>query len=150
MIERLIMAHQTTPDAIYACRIHSMEFDNKGNLLPYHKWDYTKASIPKRHFVTGTGGVLYPPGSLGTEVFNEKVFLDICPTADDVWFTAMAKLNGTPIMKVETRNRNGEDYILNQAVQDMGLRHINKGKNGKNDEQIKAVFTKYGIYDLIR
>lgn len=153
LIERLIMAHQTTPDAIYACRIHSMEFDNNGNLLPYHKWGFTKASIPKRHFATGVGGVLYPPGSLGTEVLNEKVFLNICPTGDDIWFTAMAKLNGTPIMKVETRNRNGEDYILNHAIQDMGLRHINIGKNGKdgkNDEQIKAVFTQYGIYDLIR
>ncbi len=150
LIERMIIAHQSSPDSICACRIHSMEFDNKGNLLPYHKWCFNKSSIPKRHFAIGVGGVLYPSESLGAEVLNEKVFREICPTADDVWFNAMAKLNGIPIVKVETRNLKGEDYIYNPAVQDMGLRHINTGKNGKNDEQIKAVFTKYGIYDLIR
>lgn len=150
LIERMIIAHQSSPNSICACRIHSMEFDNKGNLLPYHKWCLNETSIPKRHFATGVGGVLYPSESLGAEVLNEKVFREICPTADDVWFNAMAKLNCIPIVKVETRNLNLGDYIINPAVQDMGLYHINNGKNGKNDEQIKAVFTKYGIYDLIR
>lgn len=150
IVERLVKSYRRNPKNIYACRVHSMEFDNKGRLLPYHKWGFTKPSIPKRHFLTGVGGVLYPPNSLGTEVFNEKVFKEICPTADDVWFTAMAKMNFIPIEKVETRNPNGDDNVSNYSVQDMGLCNINTGKNGKNDEQIKAVFTKYGIYDLIR
>lgn len=150
IIERLITAHRTDPSAIQACRVHSMTFDGKGELLPYSQWDWTTASTVKRHFLTGVGGVLYPPLSLGKEVLNQDVFLSICPTADDVWFTAMAKLNGTPIMKVETRSPKGEDYVSNYEVQDMGLCRINTGRFGKNDEQIQAVFSRYGIYDFIR
>lgn len=150
IIERLIKAHCDNPDAIQACRVHTMKFDENGNLLPYSQWDWTTASTVKRHFLTGVGGVLYPPHSLGEEVLNEKVFRSICPTADDVWFTAMAKLNGTPIMKVDTRSPKGEDYVSNYEVQDMGLCRINTGRFGKNDEQIQAVFSRYGIYDFIR
>lgn len=38
----------------------------------------------------GYGGVLYPPGAFDEEVFNEKVFMRLCPYADDIWFFAMA------------------------------------------------------------
>lgn len=150
LIERLIIAHLSSPNAIHACRVHSMKFNNKGELLPYSRWDWCRESTEKKHFITTGGGTIFPPHSLGKVVLDYSVFQEICPTADDVWFTAMAKLNDTPIMKVETRDQNGEDYIYNPTVQDMGLCNINTGKNGKNDEQIKAVFTKYGIYDLIR
>lgn len=150
LIERLVKSYVSSPCNIHACRVHSMTFDINSNLLPYSKWDWCKSTTHKRHFLTGVGGVLYPPGSLNPEIFNECVFSKICPTADDVWFTAMAKLNGTQILKVDTRSINGEDYTCNQNVQDMGLINTNLGQNGKNDEQIKAVFTKYGIYDLIR
>lgn len=150
IVERLIKAHHTDPTAIHACRVHTMKFDGKGNLLPYSQWDWCTASTVNRHFLTGVGGVLYPPHALGEEVFDEDVFRSICPTADDVWFTAMAKLNGTSIMKAETRSPNGEDYTCNLDVQDMGLCRINTGISGKNDAQIQAVFTRYGIYDLIK
>lgn len=150
IIERMLTAYVANTDAIQACRVHSMKLDGSGRLLPYNQWDWTTASIVKRHFITGVGGVLYPPHSLGKEVLNQDVFLSICPTADDVWFTAMAKLNGTPIMKVETRSPKGEDYVSNLEVQDMGLCRINTGRFGRNDEQIQAVFSRYGIYDFIR
>lgn len=150
IVERLIKAHHTDPTAIHACRVHTMKFDGHGELLPYNQWDWCTASTVNRHFLTGVGGVLYPPHSLGKEVLNQDVFREICPTADDVWFTAMAKLNGTPIMKVETRSPKGEDYVNNLEVQDMGLCRINTGRFGKNDEQIQAVFSRYGIYDFIR
>lgn len=150
IIERMLTAYVANTDAIQACRVHSMKCDGSGRLLPYNQWDWTTASTVKRHFITGVGGVLYPPYSLGEEVLNQDVFRSICPTADDVWFTAMAKLNGTPIMKVETRSPNGEDFVSNPEVQDMGLCRINTGRFGKNDEQIQAVFSRYGIYDFIR
>lgn len=149
-IENMISSYKTAPHDIHACRVHSMEFDTKGNLLPYNMWKFCQSIVTNRNFLTGVGGVLYPPYSLHNEVLNKQAFTTICPTADDVWFTAMAKLNGRQIIKIQTRNSNGQDYLENSSVQDMGLCNINTGKNGKNDEQIKAVFTKYGIYDLIR
>jgi len=46
-------------------------------------------------------------------VLNREVFTSICPTADDVWFNAMAIKKGTPIRKVVTRNTAGNDYLSN-------------------------------------
>lgn len=114
------------------------------------EWDWCKASTSERNFITGVGGVIYPPNSLAPEVLDEEIFSSICPTADDVWFTAMAKKNGTPIKKVDTRSPSGEDYVINSDVQDMGLHRINTGGTGRNDEQIKAVYEKYGIYKLLK
>lgn len=149
-LEKFIRAHLTDPKSIYAGRIHSMTFDDKGNLKPYLEWDWYTASEPSKHLITGVGGVLYPPHSLYEEVDNEEIFMSLSPSADDVWFTAMAKLKGTDIKKVETRNFKGEDYVSNDAVQDIGLFNVNVGNNGHNDKQIKAVFSKYNVYRLIQ
>ena len=149
IIERLFNAYISDPKSIHACRTHCMKFDINGALLPYAFWEMSAAGIPAHNFATGVGGVLYPPYSLSAEVFNKDVFTSICPTADDVWFNAMAKLNGTNICKIVTRNPEGVDYESNPEIVD-GLCKINTGKYGRNDEQIRAVFTKYGIYDLIR
>lgn len=34
----------------------------------------------------GVGGVIYPPHIFSQEIFNEKIFLELCPTSDDIWF----------------------------------------------------------------
>lgn len=151
ILDRLITAYISDPIAIHSCRIHSMTFYKNGNIKPYSEWDLCKDNTekPSRNFITGVGGTLYPPHSLASEVLNEDIFLKICKTADDVWFTAMALLEGTPIRKVPTRNPRGEDYLLNEDVQDMGLFNINTGESGKNDIQIKEVFDRYNIWRFI-
>lgn len=152
MIERLINAYLTHPQSIHACRIHTMLPDGKGKLKSYNdwKWNFSDPETPERNFFTGVGGVLYPPHSLDAEVLNQPVFTSICPTADDVWFNAMARKKGTAVYKVPTRNLNGEDYLSNEAVQDMALCKVNTGKQCMNDPQIQAVFEKYGIFGLIK
>ena len=127
-----------------------MLFDNDGHILPYSKWESrcTQLGVDRHNFLTGVGTVLYPPHSLDEEVFNEKVFTEICPKADDVWFTAMALKKGTPINKVFTRDAQGEDYIESPHPLEEGLSHENVGQGG-NDRQLKAVFEKYSLYDKL-
>ena len=152
ILDRIISSYIVDPHSIHACRIHSMTLNSEGKLMPYSNWEWRTANetYPNRNFITGVGGALYPPHSLAPQVLDDNVFTSICPTADDVWFTAMALLNGTPIKKVDTRSSVGEDYIENLSVQDVGLRNINVGENGQNDHQIKAVFGKYDLYKLLK
>jgi hypothetical protein len=96
-------------------------------------------------FPTGAWGVLYPPGSLSEEVANEMVFMEICPTADDIWLKAMSALKGTPVRKVAPRHRHLHTI---EGTRERTLRDINVGQN-KNDEQIRSVFGKYDIYSRI-
>lgn len=147
LIEKLIRSYSENPSYIHAARTHVMTFDNDGNLKNYADWRWMNSLAEKNShlFFTGVGGVLYPPHSLDQEVFNEEVFTKIAPTADDVWFNAMALKKGTPIKKIKTRTDTGEDHLINLSVQDIGLLNINTGENAMNDPQIHEVYTKYNL-----
>lgn len=151
IVEHLIVAYLQNPGFIHSCRGHQMLFDSDHRLFPYNlwKWNVSGVGIIDSYFLTGGGGTLYPPHSLDTEVLNEDVFMDICKFADDVWFNAMALKKGTQINKVYTRNVKGDDFLVNEAMQDIGLRNVNIEDDMLNDSQIKAVFFKYGLYDKL-
>ena len=119
--------------------------------ISYMEWDWcvNKYDNNKLNFLTGVGGVFYPPLVFPEEVFNEQVFMDICRYADDVWFNAMLLLSGVPIIKSYTRSHLGEDYVEVSEVQYVGLCHANtNAADCRNDVQIKAVWEKYGINGL--
>lgn len=151
IIEHLILSYLENPLMIHSCRGHQMRFDQNHRLLPYleWRWNVSETGMVEHYFLTSGGGTLFPPGCLDSEVLNESVFMDICPFADDVWINAMALKKGTKINKVYTRNKEGEDYILNWESQDTGLMMTNVLQN-KNDSQIRDVFSKYSLYDMLK
>ena len=151
MLENLIIPYLENPHAIYCNRAHKMLPDGSGKFKPYNEWTMqcTEKGVSDFYFPTTGGGVLYPPHSLDEEVKNEKVFMDICPLADDVWFKAMAVKKGTPTCRVETYHANGNELIADSEVQDMGLCHQNVGES-LNDKQLDAVFSKYNLYQRFR
>ena len=152
LLEKLIVAYQEDPSYIYCHRCHKMILDSAGKLKPYNDWEWQCEECEPNilHFPTGVGGVLYPPHSLDEEVFNENVFLDICAQADDVWFKAMALIKGTLSKKVQSRNANSDDYIINEEVQDIALSKTNVDNEALNDKQINAVFSKYCLYRYLK
>lgn len=152
LLERLVGAYRETPDAICAARCHRVRFDSEGNLLPYNqwKWHYRNPSISGLNFLTGVGGVLYPPHSLAQEVTDMDTFTTLAPTADDVWFYFMAIKNRTLIRKIATRNPGGDDYMENYAFHDEGLMQVNTKGECLNDVQIRAVADHYKLNDLLK
>ena len=150
MIENLVLPYLQNPNYIYFNRGHRIKF-LKDEIVPYTKWEWNINSTEESplNFPTGVGGVLYPPNSFNQEVFNESVFMDICPLADDIWFKAMSLYNGMPSKKVITFSENGDEYLMNKSVQDIGL-HLQNVEQEKNDVQFKAVFDKYNLISKIR
>lgn len=145
MLEGLLLSYLSEPNAIHAYRIHNMTFDEEGGLKSYMDWQF-EVSVAEHPFFTGCGGVLYPPHSLPNEILNEEVFMGICQYADDVWFNAMAKLNDTKIVKVDTRSSKNVEYMPLLKVQEKGLSEENTNPYScRNDEQIKAVFSRYNL-----
>jgi len=150
-LENIISAHRENPKIILGSRIHRKELLGKNRLQKYQKWEHSYDSMEASHlnFPLGMGGVLYPPHCFNEEVFNESVFSTICEFADDVWFKAMALLNGVKAQKVFTHNKNGADQIRTKFSQYTSLSQINLGMN-MNDKQLKAVFDKYDLYGKLR
>lgn len=108
LIKQLLKEHKKYPESIISQRTRRMRFSETWDLLPYHSWKIYKhvryitwGSEPKyTNFLTGTGGVLYPPHALAPESTDEALFMALAPTADDVWFWAMAVKNHTKIKPV--------------------------------------------------
>lgn len=152
LLERFITAYRENPSYIYCGRMHRMNFDKKGELQPYSKWEWNQNNVEASilNFPTGVGGILYPPNCLDEEVFNESVFMDICKYADDIWFKAMAIKNGTLTKKVYTHSSRGDDYLVNEEVQDVGLGKINIAGKYLNNRQLTDVFSKYNLYGLLK
>ena len=153
MLEGLLRAYRNDPASIHANRVALMTKDKRGNLNSYLKWvlsGFPKEKL-KNKVIIGVEGCLYPPHSLSEEVFNEEAIRELCPTADDIWFTAMAMLKGTKISYTEGRYENGfAGAVANRRMQKSGLVHQNEDpKNPRNDAQIRAVFDKYDLYPLL-
>lgn len=148
-LEKLLAAHRDHPEAVVCYRGTRMLVE-EDKLSPYIQWpEFTERNKPSYLlFAQGCEGILYPPGSLHPEVHNREVFMDLSPTADDVWFKAMALYNGVPHVKITERH---EDFPRTWGSQAEGqsLHHVNNTL-GHNDRQVAAVFSRYQLLEKLR
>lgn len=151
LLHELMTSYLVDKSCVYAFRGIYPTFDVNGNMLPYKKWVRTYldqpvlASQEENLMLLGFGGVLYPPGALHEEVFNETVLLRECPYADDIWFFIMA------IKKNTRRCIVSDEYITYYPV-DAGYQYLHKGglKNinvtqDNNRLQMINVIQYYGV-----
>ena len=97
-LELLVSAYQESPNCIHCHRAHRIKFKH-GKVMSYNDWakERRNESVAYNNFLTGVGGVLYPPHCLDKDITNDKVFLKLCPKADDIWIWAMALRHHTKI-----------------------------------------------------
>jgi hypothetical protein len=151
LIERLINTHIDNPDKICACRMHRIVLEEENKPASYLKWKYgiDDEQVLPLNFPTGVGGILYPPKCFNQKVFNDKVFMDICPNADDIWFYAMALLNGTKSIWVKNDKPEGYYYSLPLSKDALCLQNTVANENNicGNDVQFSAILEKYNLTD---
>ena len=153
LVERLVIAHIENPNAVCACRMHKVKLAEDGKPLSYMDWDWCVECYETNSnllFPTTGGGTLFPPGCLCQEVFNKRVFMDLAPFADDIWFYAMSLMNDTHVVKVFSRKPNGDFVELPSAYESALFAQNTNPENCRNDVQFKAVFEKYDLYDKLK
>jgi len=139
-LAQMIECHKANPGKIICHRAHGIKVDSELNLLPYNNWD--KCDEPQeqeRIFPTGGAGTLYPPHCLHKDVLNKDLFMKLALNADDVWFWAMALINGSQYIVIKNGYSNS---IIDIGMQDNALQNCNVAE-GENDRQIKAVVENY-------
>lgn len=152
IVENLVRTHIERPECVCANRIHKIKLDASGRPISYMNWDWCSLDTndSNLNFLTGVGGVLYPPHVFPQEVFNKDTYLKICPNADDVWFYSMLLMNKIRIIKSYTHSAIGCDYMELSNPQEVALSATNTDPDDcKNDVQINAVFDKYQLYSLL-
>lgn len=139
-LESLIDSYDVNHPRILCRRAHRVVRGANGRMRPYQHWDWQIVDPRPSYcdiFPTGCDGVMYYPGALSEETTNSAVFMDLCPSADDVWLFWMGRLKGAEYQQVGGYSRPlewpqsqvGALYSLNTSL---------------NDRQIEAMQNYYG------
>lgn len=92
----LVEAYRMAPNCIHCHLITRLEVKN-GFIHDVKRTVSMRDSCSYSNKILGGSGTLYPPKSLNSKVFDEATFMSIAPTSDDIWFWAMAIINGKKI-----------------------------------------------------
>ena len=154
LVRLLVEAYTRNQDCICAHRTHWIGIRNNGFPTRYNRWTWyqsrkdvgsrNKEVRSERNFLTGVGGVLYPPHSLYKDVLKRELFLKLSPKADDIWLYIMAIMNQTDIVNVKGIYGNLVSIVDEQNnVQQTALLKENVLR-GRNDEYMENILNYYG------
>jgi hypothetical protein len=140
-LEELVGYYSPNQKEIIGHRGHKITFDASGSVRPYNNWKWCVGGLVSGHdiFLTGCAGILYPPGSLISETVKSEIFMELCPTADDVWLYFMTRLNGYIPKKIPSDFRE----FSWPSSQEVTLNSENVIR-GSNDICISNLERKYG------
>ncbi len=136
-LEALYGQHLVFPNRVIANHVRTITYDETGQLLPYKQWVYHPETDQESPLVMAIGGkgVLYPSNAMHTDVFNEALFLELTPKADDLWFKAMTlRKNVYPMLSKDPV----KEPIPIMGTQAISLKKENVDKD-KNVRQWRAV-----------
>ncbi len=138
-LKKLYLSYIAHPEDIQVHRAH------RANLsLPYEKWEkhVKEESARFDNFLTGVGGVLYPPKCFSNEVLREDIFLKNAPNADDIWFWIMALVHNRKIRVVQNHIKT---LIVTNIFRQMFSKTLyQQNRNGANDDQLVNLMKYYG------
>lgn len=144
-LQQLVKAHNDRPDYVLGHRGASINTTDTA-VAPYTNWARATRETPSSLiFLTGMGGILYPPGALPAIAGDASLAMELCPTADDIWFKAMTLLNEAPVAKI---SKNPGNFPVVRSAQKLALHHENV-QAGQNDSQFRAVMDHFKLWDKL-
>ncbi len=142
-LENLYASHVLHPADVIGGKCRRISYGEGGELMPYKKWHYShdRGGSEPCLMAVGFGGTLYPPHCMMEDVTDPKLFLELAPRADDLWFKAMALLNG---VNVRTSLVPSKDPVEINRSQKDALRRLNIREDG-NHRQWTNICNHYKI-----
>lgn len=150
-LEKLYHSYIATPSDIQVHRAHRIKCDS-GKITPYETWDkhVREESARFDNFLTGTGGVLYPPRCFSKEVLRDDIFLKEAPNADDIWFWVMALVHNRKIRVVKNHIKTLTCTNILRQLGYGGKTLYSSNSLGENDRQLENLMKYYGRNVLSR
>ena len=148
-LEKLYASHLKSPADVIAnsCR-RIMRFEN-GEVLPYWDWkrDFQPGVSAPSLMGIGYAGILYPPRCLASDATNEELFLSLVPKADDMWFKAMASINGTAV-RISHCPSSKPVHILNSQGISLKSSNVDSDENRVQWERLAAHYQLEGLAEV--
>lgn len=109
---------------VYCYRAQEISFKTEHQVCKYNQWKlYNSAREAHSVLPTGVSGICYPMYSL-VGVTN-KLYLDVCPTADDVWLRFITLKNGYKCKLVLNHSVHFVPVVLPFSLPEKGLEKHN-------------------------
>ena len=145
-LSELVAAHESYPRSIVGHRGLEVGHINGDSFTSYKTWSKATVNTPSTSlFLTGVGGVLYPPGTLNRQVLDMDLAMKLASNADDIWLFFMSRLSKSEVRVIETSNK--EPYFW-FGSQKRALRHQNVTQD-YNDEQMIQMENFFQIFNSI-
>ncbi len=146
LLSDLWLAHRQHPNCVCSVIAHKVRIIGS-SVLPYKQWEKNLSEAMEGLLLPiGAGGVLYPPMSLHPDVLNVR-YLELCPTADDLWFWCHALRKGTGHYCLGTL---AERFLLLDRLwyfeKKLNTQNV---KGGANDVQLGNLVKEYALLPLM-
>ncbi len=119
-----------------------------GKFIPYSEWRDCKYGNDESEYSMFGCCCCYPPHIFDDEILKKEVFMELCPTADDLWFWAMERRQGIPVKMIEPHGyglHRPVNRIEEYDMQQTGTLFWANVTGGRNDEQLCALIDKYNL-----
>lgn len=151
-IETLLESYRKNPDCVHSNMITRFKIVNNELRVATDTNEY-KSSVSYYNKVLGVCGVLYPPKVFYKDILKEELFMTLTPTNDDIWFWAMAILNGYKIKWVE--NGYQEMLYIEGSQEKNSLWQYNGDVSNEDGDkcefykQLRLIAEKYNLIDFL-
>ncbi|OBT19501.1 hypothetical protein A9263_15190 [Vibrio cyclitrophicus] len=138
MLELLIRDHKNHPDCLIGMRAHRVTYDKKGNIKKYKHWkkNIIDSEASDEIFLTTGAGTFFPYGVLSKELLNKKLFMEICPSADDIWVKVISMHSNVKCKRINDTRCFDSRFIIMGSSQDIGLFNTENKIQNNNDIQL--------------
>jgi hypothetical protein len=142
----LYKTHLTNPNAV--CANRCVEIDSSKCYREWKQITYKTPTVSINYLPTGCGGVYYPKGSLDLHLaLNDKLFMKLCPDADDIWLNVCAFLNSTAIC--HTGNFIYYIPVINKNNKTLHSANVGESGNDKKFKLTKDYFINNNNIDIL-
>ncbi|SFW31168.1 glycosyltransferase family A protein [Cellulophaga fucicola] len=146
-LELLYQEHLKHKNCIIAHRATQIKMNENGSYLPFIKWrTREETNLHNPYLPIGSWGVLYPPNSMPSVIFNKDLFLKLTPKADDLWFKGMSLLNNTITKETSVKPKLPIPIMGSQKV---SLKEENVKKK-KNETQWQALSDHFDLVSILK
>jgi hypothetical protein len=123
----MIDEHNLFPDSVIATRVRNIKRNKIKRETTYTQWPLVKnnRSIDHDFVITGAGGVLFKREFFRKSDIMNKDFTEVCPTADDLWFSRILEKNGVSVRCLATSLEDVFFIEHNEGLIRMNSRDLN-------------------------
>ena len=139
----------------YKCCInyrgYTMDYDKSIREIEYRKMKQKLVNSSLYNFSTNGAGTVWHPSffhKTNDLILNKKLFMELCPTSDDIWYNFCRIANG--ISCYINNNRKLKPYVLKWNTTTYALYKKYNWVDNLNTENIKNVINKFIDLDYLQ